>query len=470
MGGQIVLIGRQAELDTLRRLYNKSGFQMPVLFGRRRVGKTYLMSEFVRDKPAIFFAAVEDNMTVNLRNLSREIYSLDHPGADVQLAPLYPDLHTAFEAVFSRAESQRLVFVIDEYPYLAKADPSVSSILQALIDRSKGGSQLFLMLCGSSLSFMREQVLGEKSPLYGRRTAQLELKPLDFFEARQFFPNMDVRHAAQLYGAVGGIPLYLQQFSERSSFEDNIRDVFLDPSSILFEEPLNLLKQEVQKSATYNAIIGAIAAGKTENNEIATTVGIASSELTYYLKELDRIGLVEKERSVCDGSRRPVYRLSDTMFRFWYRFVMPNRSTIERRMPQRALSAVSRYLSVYMGEVFEQICREWLWRRNMGGELQAEFDELGRWWGNNPQLRREEEIDVVGVAEGSPVLVGECKWRNEVVGVDALETLDRRAALIHASTGVHRYLFSKAGFCDALHEMAAHDDRLHLVGIEDMLR
>lgn len=463
-----MLLGRQVELDTLHRLYNKTGFQLPVLFGRRRVGKTYLMSEFARDKPSIFFTAVEDNMTVNLRNLSREIFAFDQPDADVQLAPIYPDLQTAFEAIFARAESQRLVFVIDEYPYLAKADSSVSSVLQALIDRHKDTSQLFLMLCGSSLSFMREQVLGEKSPLYGRRTAQLELKPLDFFEACRFFPNMDAREAAQLYGAVGGIPLYLQQFDGSASFEDNIAEAFLDPSSILFEEPLNLLKQEVQKSATYNAIIGAIAAGKTGNNEIATTVGIASSELTYYLRELDRIGLVEKEQPVCGGSRRPVYRLSDNMFRFWYRFVMPNRSTIERRMPQRALSAVSRYLPVYMGEVFEQICREWLWRQNIHGELDADFDELGRWWGNNPQLHREEEIDVVGIAEGAPVLIGECKWRNEDVGMDVLTTLNERASLIRAPRDVQRYLFSKTGFSDAVREAAVHDAYLHLVSLEEM--
>lgn len=464
-----MLIGRQPELDVLQRLYEQNGFQLPVLFGRRRVGKTYLMSEFAHGKPAIFFTAVEDNMAVNLRNLSREIYSFDHPDADAQLAPVYPDLQSAFEAVFARAAETRLIFIIDEYPYLAKADPSVSSILQALIDRSKEASQLFLMLCGSSLSFMREQVLGEKSPLYGRRTAQLELKPLDVFDARQFFPGMDAQEVAELYGSVGGVPLYLQQFRDGASFKENIEAVFLDPSSILFEEPLNLLKQEVQKSASYNAIIGAIASGKTENNEIATTVGIGSSELSYYLKELQRIGLVEKERPVCGGSRRPVYRLADNMFRFWYRFVMPNRSTIERRMPRRALASIERHLSDYMGEVFERVCREWLWRQNMDGRLPDEFDDLGRWWGNNPAKRREEEIDIVGVADDVPVLVGECKWRNEDVGLDVARTLADRALLIRASPHVHRYVFSKTGFSTALAEEASRDKMLHLVSLEDML-
>lgn len=372
-----MLIGRQHEMRVLQRLYDRGGFQFPVIYGRRRVGKTFLMSEFSQDKPVIFFTAVEDSAMVNLRNLSREIYAFDYPDADQQLAPVYPDFQTAFEAVFARAERERVVFVIDEYPYLAKTNPSVSSILQALIDRQKDSSLLYLMLCGSSLSFMREQVLGEKSPLYGRRTAQIELKSLDFFDARRFFPNMDLRYAAEIYGMVGGVPLYLEQFDDALSIDDNISDAFLDSSSILYEEPLNLLKQEVQKSAVYNTVIGAIAAGKTENNEIATTAGLATSDLTYYLKELQRIGLVEKELPVCAGARRAVYRLSDNLFRFWYRFIAPNRSSIERHIPQRALTSIHRYLADYMGDVFERICREWLWRQNAAGTLGEGFDDQG---------------------------------------------------------------------------------------------
>ena len=465
-----MIIGRETELRTLQRLYERDGFQFPVLFGRRRVGKTYLMSEFVKDKRAIFFTAVEDNVTANLRNLSRAIYALDQPDADPQLAPRYPDFQTAFEAVFARASQRRIVFIIDEYPYLAKADPSVSSILQALIDRSKDASQLYLMLCGSSLSFMREQVLGEQSPLYGRRTAQIELRPLDFFESRRFFPALEPIEAAEVYGMTGGIPLYLQQFSDSRSLDENIAEAFLDPSSILFEEPLNLLKQEVQKSAAYNSIIEAIASGKTENNEIATTVGLTAGELTYYLKELQRIGLVEKEFPVCGGGRRPTYRLADNLFRFWYRFVAPNRSTIERHMPRRALTLIQKHLSEYMGDVFERICREWLWRQNVAGKLGEDVDAIGRWWGNNPRERREEEIDIVGLTEGVPTVLGECKWQQEKVGLDVAKTLGDRGSLVHASSHAQRFIFSKTGFTEGLREEAERDERLHLLCIEEMVK
>lgn len=463
-----MMVGRERELWTLQRLYARGGFQFPVLFGRRRVGKTYLMSHFAQDKPTIFFTAVEDNAVLNLRNLSREIYAYDQPDADPRLAPLYQDFQTAFEAVFTRATKRQVVFIIDEYPYLAKADASIPSILQALIDRHRESSQLYLILCGSSLSFMREQVLGEKSPLYGRRTAQVELHPLDFQDARRFFPALDPVSAAELYGMAGGVPLYLQQFDDSISVDENIVEAFLDPSSILYEEPVNLLKQEIQKSSAYNAIIEAVASGKTENNEIATSAGIASGDLTYYLKELQRIGLIEKERPVCGGSRRPVYRLSDNLFRFWYRFILPNRSAIERHMPQRVVKLIRGRLSEYMGPVFEQICCEWLWRQNATGTLGDGFDEVGRWWGNNPKKRRQEEIDIVCLADGVPVALGECKWRNEQVGLEVLRVLDERSELVHAPYEAQRFLFSKTGFTEATRELAANDARIHLVSLEEV--
>lgn len=204
-----VFVGRSRELATLNRLYETGTFQFPVIYGRRRVGKTTLINEFVGKKPVVFFTAVENNARINLENLSRAVALFEHPDRDPSLAPLYASLQQAFEAIFERARSQRVIFVIDEFPYLAKADPSVSSILQALIDRASADSKLLLLLCGSSLSFMKEQVLGEKSPLYGRRTAQIELKPFDFFTAMELFPQRNPIETAEIYGMVGGVPLYL---------------------------------------------------------------------------------------------------------------------------------------------------------------------------------------------------------------------------------------------------------------------
>ena len=458
-----MLIGREREMATLDRLYDQRGFQFPVLFGRRRVGKTYLMSEFARERPCIFFTAVEESASANLLNLSREIYAFDHPDADPTAAPVYPSFQAALEAVFERARSQRLVFVVDEYPYLAAADASVASTLQLLIDRNKDDSQLFLMLCGSSLAFMREKVLGAKSPLYGRRTAQIELRPLDFFDARRFFPDAPAEDAVAYYGIAGGVPLYLAQFDPGLPVMENVARALLAPDAFLYEEPLNLMRQEVTKAGTYNEVMSAIANGRTTNGEIATAVGVKTSDLTYYLRELQSLGLVEKRAPIVGSGRSAVYRLRDNLFAFWYRFVCPYRPTIERGMPQRALLAVEGHLAEHLGPVFERVCAEWLWRKNAAGELAAGFDDLGSWWGNNPVEKREEEVDLVAVAGGRPVLVGECKWKTEPTGEDVDKTLLARMPLFRADASAERYVFSKGAFTEGMLERERSDERLHLV-------
>ena len=205
---------------------------------------------------------------------------------------------------------------------------------------------------------MKEQILDEKSPLYGRRTAQLELAPFDFFDSRRFLAGMSAEDAAQVYGMVGGIPLYLRQFDGASSLADNVERVFLDPNAVLYEEPTNLLKQEVQKAGRYNAMLAAIADGASQNHEIAAAVGLTSTEITYYLKELQRIGLVEREQPSIAPGRRAAYRIADNLFRFWHRFVLPHRSTIERGIVGRARRTFAEHMPTYMGPVFERICRQ----------------------------------------------------------------------------------------------------------------
>ncbi|WP_165246974.1 ATP-binding protein [Adlercreutzia sp. ZJ141] len=464
-----MFVGRERELATLERLYQLGSFQFPVVYGRRRVGKTTLINKFIGRKPVVFFTAVENDERTNLRNLSRALFLFEYPDRNPDSAPLFADFQTAFEFVFTLAREKQLVFVIDEYPYLAKANPSVSSILQALIDREQASSKLFLVLCGSSLSFMKEQVLSEKSPLYGRRTAQIEVKPFDFFDSMAFFPHRDPIEVAQIYGMVGGVPLYLLQFSGNGSLHELTETAMLDPSSILYEEPINLLLQEVQKASRYNAIVGAIAEGRAQNNEIATAVGITSAELAYYLKELERIGLVTRDVPVVKSNRGALYRLSDNLFRFWYRFVLPYRSAIERGMKGRAWQAIENSLSEYMGPVFEDICVQWLWRQAITGELEVDFDDIGRWWGNDPRLRQEAEIDIVAAEGKRVVLAGECKWRNEKFPLTELKKLEHRVSLVGELADVRLYGFSKTGFSEACYEWARAEGRVRLITFADMV-
>ena len=462
-----MFVGRRNELNVLKSRYGSGAFEFVGIYGRRRVGKTYLIGEFTKDMPCGYFTAVEDDPKANLRYLSQAIYLIDHPDADPDVAPNYQDYAAAVDAIFDIARTQRIVFVIDEFPYLAKAYPAFPSILQAAIDRNKDVSKLFLILCGSSLSFMKEQLLDKKSPLYGRKTAQIELKPFDVFDAWEFFPDAPVSMVAEFYGMVGGIPLYLQQLHAGLSLEENIAKAFLDPSSILYDEPLNLIKQEVSKAALYNAVISAIAGGASQHNQIATAAGIEPAALDYYLKELVRIGLIEKETPIL-GDAKAVWRITDCLFRFWYRFVRPRQSLIERGLGQRVAGKIVEAYPNHMGPVFESICRDWLWREYAGGGLDVELTNIGRWWGNDPIEREQAEIDVVAIDDKTTVLVGECKWRSELTDASVLSVLDRRAALIGADSRAPRYLFSKSGFTNGCKELADVMGNVRLVELDEL--
>ena len=465
-----MFIGRERELAALESCYGSSSFEFVGVYGRRRVGKTALISRFTRDLPCGYCTAIEDDASANLRLLSQAVWALQNPEADPELAPVYQDFQTAIEACFAHARGRRCVLVIDEFPYLAKSYPAFPSMLQSSIDRNREGSGLFLILCGSSLSFMKEQLLGRNSPLYGRRTAQMELLPFDFFDSLAFFPGADAHLAANLYGMVGGVPLYLRQFDGSSTLEQNVEHVFLDPAAMLYEEPSNLIKQEVSKVAPYNAVLSAISGGSSQHNEVATKAGIESSALDYYLKELVRIGLVEREEPVTgDGRRRAVWQVSDPLFRFWYRFVRPRQSLIERGLGNRATGRIVSALPEHMGPVFERICRDWLWRQLAEGAIDFGFTDVGRWWGNDPAERSQAEIDIVALDDGATVLVGECKWQGERTGSDQLSKLDRRARLARGDSATRRWLFAREGFTQGCAELASRVPNARLVTFDEMV-
>ena len=438
-----MFLGREEELGKLEGLYRAKGFQFPVIYGRRRVGKTALINEFIKGKEAIFFTGIESNARQNLENFSRAVLSYaDAAGADA----VFPSFQAGLEYVFRLAEKRRLILVIDEYPYVAKASKSFASVLQALIDKNKGASQLFLVLCGSSMSFMENNVLGYKAPLYGRRTAQFKIQPFDFFESRKFFKRFSDLDAAMVYGIVGGTPQYLLQFDDRMSVKENIKRCFFDQNSPLFEEPPNLLKQETRESASYNAVIAAIASGCTKLSEISTRVGGDTSASAAQIKNLIALGIVKKETPILDKSmRRTVYIVNDNLFRFWYRFVPDNIAAITRGFADDVYKRIEPAINDYMGAVFEEICAQYLWKKRAKGESLIEFIELGRWWGNDPINKCEAEIDIIGTDGVDAVLFCECKWTNKQVDLGILETLLERSRLFRFPK-VRILLFAKTGF------------------------
>lgn len=461
-----MFIGRERELTTLNRLYTSDKFEFIVIYGRRRVGKTALISQFIRDKKAIYFMGVESNAKQNLENFSKNVLEY---GTGIQAESAFLSFQAALEYVFRLAEKERLILAIDEYPYVARSSKSLASTLQLLIDKYKDKSKLMLILCGSSMSYMEDNVLAYKSPLYGRRTAQMKIQPFDFGDACRYFKNFSDEDMALIYGIVGGTPQYLLQMDDRLSVEDNIKNTFLNPTSFLFEEPENLLKQEVREPTLYNAIITAIATGASRMAEISTKVGEDTSVCATYLKNLIALGLIQKETPYGEKvSRKSIYAIDDNMFRFWYRFVPENNSVIARGAADLAFRRIEPYLSDYMGKVFEEICKQYLWKLLLDSKSPVEFKELGRWWGTDPVTRSQAEIDIMGEQDEDTVLFGECKWTNEKVDVGVLEKLAARSKLFHYHK-IYLCLFSKNGYTRGCIDRAAELGNVMLVTYRDIL-
>ena len=458
-----MFIGRTVEMSELNRLYGTGSFEMPVIYGRRRVGKTRLITEFIQGKKAIYFQARRTNAVANLHGFSQAILAGSVGAAGVS----FRSFDEAFDALATMARTERLIVVIDEYPYLAQSNPEISSLLQDKIDHLYKETKLMLILCGSSLSFMEEQVLGYESPLYGRRTAQFKIMPLDFTTTLGLWQSMGREDAAVCYGMTGGIPAYIEKVDPTVSLEDNIKRLFLTPTGYLFEEPSNLLLQECRNPEQYDAIVQAIAQGRSKISEIASSMGIPASNVKSYVDKLASLGIVERELPLNETSnKRAVYLLSDRCLGSGTSLCRRT-LLIQNDMAEMAYRRIEPHVSDYMGTVFELICRQYVYELARAGELGVVPATVGRWWGTDNRTRTQEEIDlIVDDGEGA-ALFAECKWRNEPAGEDVLEKLVYRSELFRRQHKSY-VIFSKRGFTQGCQEAAASRGDTKLISFAEM--
>ena len=461
-------IGREEELSDLDELYRQNRFQLFILYGRRRVGKTTLLNEFCKGKDAIFYSAEQSNDKLNLEKFSSLVFDFF---GEHDLEP-FTSWTRALSYIDEHCNGKRLVLIIDEFPYLVRKNRALLSELQHIIDHKLSGGNLFMVLCGSYMGFMEKEVLGSKSPLFGRRTAQLHMKPLDYRTSAKFLNGFSNVEKLELYGAFGGTPLYLHQIDANESFEENIKRAYLKTTSYLYEEPLLLIRQEVQEPGVYSAIIEAIASGYTKANEISTKIGEDTAKTVKYITTLCELGIVYKETPFgsSESTRKSIYGISDFMFRFWYRYVFANRTLIETGAQQAVwVKKIAPDYSNYMGLVFEKVCRDWLCTENADGRLPILFTSIGRWWGTNPLTHTQEEIDIVA-CDGGDYIFGECTWRNEKLDISVLRALRAKADLFGKNRKSTWYaLFSKSGFTDAVIAEAAADKSILLVGLDEIM-
>ena len=462
-------IGRERELKALEDLYRTPGFQMSVVYGRRRIGKSTLIKEFIKDKKAIYYTAVKSGISKNRELLGRQALEALMPGMGFAS---FDSMDALFSFIGERGRDERIVVVIDELPYLVEADGSVLSVLQNYIDNQWLSGQIFLILCGSSVSFMEDEVLSEKSPIFGRRTSQIKLEAFDYLEAAEFVRGYSSEDKAVCYGVTGGVAKYLSLFDDSKSLDENIIRHFFSKAGYLYEETNHLLTQEFRNVSSYNDVIEAIASGANRVGEIAGKAHLDATIVSHALSNLIATGIVVKEYAITDekNKKKVQYNLKDNMFRFWYRFVPDGLGAVELgRGDVYYQKAVKPKLSEYMGSVFEDMCRFYTLNAGVAGGLGCFVTAVGKWWGTNPEKREQTDIDVVGLDKmAKKAVLGECKYKNEPIDGKVFAQLSERKSLIAKDYSVVQYLlFSKSGFSAGMSESAAAGE-VKLITLEEM--
>ncbi len=452
-----MFIGREKELEFLKEFYDKDGIGMTVIYGRRRIGKSTLITEFIKDKEAIFYTATKVGKNRNLELFSQQVVKLFMPGMeDIR----FNTTEAVFDFIDKNVGDHKIVLVIDELPYWAERDEALLSVLQKYIDTSWSDKNIKIILCGSALNFMEKKVLSEKSPLFGRRDSQIKLKAFDYLDAAKFVPNFSNEDKAICYGITGGVAKYLAMIDPTKSIDENIIRLFFRTDSYLYDETRNLLTQEFADISIVNNIVEQIASGENTLNTIAGKIGEKEPTVLYSLDKLINVGLVEKKRCITDekNKKKTQYVLKDYMFKFWYEFIPKGTSVIEMGKGDIYYrKAVKPFLHSFMGTVFEEMCRYYTLKHGIEGKYGCFLTSVGSWWGvenvadKDGNIRSQSaDIDVVAISDiDKQAVIGECKFKNEKINKGIYETLIRRGKLITSKYKVSKYIFfSLSGYTD----------------------
>jgi len=448
--------GREKYLESLNSRHGEKGFNLFVVYGRRRVGKTELIKEFCKDKDSIYHLFSQDTSKLQKERLVERVASKSG-----ERAPKTSDWRDAVEYIGEKLNEQKIVLALDEFPHAIKQDKSITSHFQYLVDEIiSEDSESMLILSGSTISVMENQVLGYESPLYGRRTGQIDLKPFDFTQSLEVI-DYSLEQAVKSYTVTGGTPLYLTAFNYSKTLGENIKNEVLDLTSTLFEEPEFLLRQELRDPSRYMSILESISQGHTTSSEISGKTGIKSTTLTNYLKKLQTLRLIEKQKPVTASrkSKKTIYKIKDNYIKFWFQNIAPRKSDIEEDS-EKALKDIQKDLKHQVAETFEQISRELI-------KKQTDYTKTGCWWD------KENEIDIVALNEKEKrILFGECKWTKEKVGTKLLKDLEDKSEKVRwlnkESREEEYALFSKNGFSEGLEDEAEDRSDLQIYRLEDI--
>ena len=459
-------IGRETELVKLEKEF-RSGHSFVVIYGRRRIGKTALIQEFIKSKRSLYFLATEENDQQGMLHFQEKLEMFC--GRNIH-STHWIELFRIFA---NEAESETKVLVIDEFQYLVQANPAFASIFQKAWDEILSKANVMVIICGSYISMMTRMALSLRSPLYGRRTAQIRLAPLPFLEIREHFKHKPFSEVVEIYSVTGGVPKYLEFFDNERSLMENVQETILSQNGYLYEEPNFLLNKEVKEPLNYFSIMKAIAQEKHKLSEIGAALGAESSRLTPYLETLRELYLVEKRVPVTETnpekSRKGLYFIRDLFIRFWFKFVFPNKGELEIGNLRYVVEKLQRnFIDNHVSFVYEEVCREIFLHLCMSGRISFQPSLIGGYW------NRTDEIDIVSIdREHKRLFAGECKYlkSDKPVGLEVyMNLLKKCETQDFAGYEICYGIFSKSGFSPALREIAREDKRLLLINEQELLQ
>lgn len=417
-------INRNDEFDLLEERYNKPGFDFFVIYGRRRIGKTELIKNFIKNKPHIYMLCNKGGTAANILRFKQEVAKFLHEPVIAS-----DNLEEIFSYLVPKAK-EKLVVVLDEFSYLVEKDDSVSSLFQAVIDEVLKDKNVIFIICGSSISMM-ESLLGYKNPLYGRKTGHIKLDFLKFRYFKDFFPRSDIEETIRTYAILGGVPFYLDKFDPGISALENAKKEILSKKGRLYEEVDFLLREEMREPDVYKGILSAIAQGNAKVADIANKTGIKASDMDRYLKILMMLGIIKKEIPVTEKkSKKTLYTIDDNLFDFYSRFFEPYRSDIELGEMRYLNENLKKNFNAYTGRKFENLIRKEAIRKISPFPI----SRVGRWWGfyRENEQRKELEIDSVALNEETgEILFCECKWQDNVNAEKLYEELKEKAKFVN---------------------------------------
>ncbi len=463
-------VGRNRELQTLETFFQSPNAGLLILYGRRRIGKTRLVTHFQEQHqgtPTFYWMATTHNEAYQLRDFSQAIMRHDPrlaaaPTPDFSFSSWEDALHHLADLV--AAGTQPHLVVLDEFTYLLRNEPAISSIFQKVWDHHLSHiPQLKLILTGSLIGMMAREVFAYQAPLYGRATAQIRLRPLPYAAVCALFPNRSADERVAIYGVTGGVPAYLDFFTRTADFVATLREHILMPGSMMMSDPAVILYEQLQEPQTYESVLSAIAAGFHQWSDIAKMAGLPETALGHYLKVLQELEFIERREPLLakPKSKRGRYFVQDHFLRFYYRFIVPQLGAIERGYQEAATEKIYAELRPFLGlHIFEELCREWVWATAMAGQLDFVPETVGSYW--RTYRGQGIQLDVVAaMPRQKRLFIGEAKWGRGALSRNVLTDLVKRSQRMpQVAEGwtVQYALFAREGFTDALRQEAERMD------------